>query len=364
MQILAGWLVLGLFLFQSSTPVKKSDREHDGLLGNVRSMLFEIARLSEESGKATEGERFGQTVTRYDANGSRTEVVRFLDRRLIFSRSVYTHDSQGNYVQTTYDAKKPSGKSATGGGPQSPPLPTVLKCKVKDDSSGSRIEEACYDEADKPRIRTVYRYDNKNNRMETIEFDSHGNVRSECSETLGDHNQITERTCSQPTGIASFTKQSFSYEFDSTGNWIKRHSSAWQREKDKLVFIGKDVVYRTISYDAAKDVSPDDSSRIVDSLPDIPMVIRRSGGVLQESATRKVMPSYPREARAAGVDGSVVVEVKVSENGKVEKAEAVSGPAELRDAAVDAVKQWEFRPTLLSGQAVKVIGRITFNFHK
>lgn len=361
MQILAGSLVVGLFLFQSSSSVKKSDREHDGLLGNVRSILLEIARLSEESGKVSEGERFGQTVTRYDANGSITEVVRVFDKRLVLSRSLYTYDSAGNYVQTTYDAKKASDSPAGDG--RKSPLPTVLKCKVKDDSAGNRIEDACYDEAGRPRTKTEYRYDTKNNRIETFASGSDGNVRSECRETLGDHKHVTERTCSQPKGIASFTKQTFSYEFDSTGNWIKRYSSAWQGENDKLLFIGKDVVHRTISYDPTKDVFPNDSSRIVDSLPDRPLVIRKSGGVLQESATKRVTPVYPREALAAGVSGSVIVEVRVSESGKVEKAEAVSGPVELRGAAVDAAKQWEFRPTLLSGQAVKVIGRITYNFH-
>jgi protein TonB len=64
----------------------------------------------------------------------------------------------------------------------------------------------------------------------------------------------------------------------------------------------------------------------------------------------------------AGVSGAVVIEITVDERGKVQAAEAISGPPELLQAAVDAAKQWEFRPTALSGVAVKVIGRITFNF--
>jgi TonB family protein len=66
----------------------------------------------------------------------------------------------------------------------------------------------------------------------------------------------------------------------------------------------------------------------------------------------------------AGVTGEIVVEVKVDERGKVESAEAISGPPELRQTAVEAAKQWEFKPTSLSGTAVKVIGRLTFNFRR
>ena len=74
------------------------------------------------------------------------------------------------------------------------------------------------------------------------------------------------------------------------------------------------------------------------------------------------MPRYPPEARAARISGAVVLEVTVSEQGHVIKAEPVSGPPELVDAALAAVREWKFIRTELSGVPVKVIGTITFNF--
>ena len=96
--------------------------------------------------------------------------------------------------------------------------------------------------------------------------------------------------------------------------------------------------------------------------PEPPKIVRKSGGVLQGSATRRVTPTYPPLARAARVSGSVVVEVTVDESGNVMSARAVSGHPLLKDAAVAAARGWKFTPTQLSGVPVKVIGTITFNF--
>ncbi len=96
--------------------------------------------------------------------------------------------------------------------------------------------------------------------------------------------------------------------------------------------------------------------------PPITGTVRRAGGVLQASATKRVTPEYPDLAKEARVTGSVVVEVTVSEEGTVESARAVNGHPLLKDAAVDAARGWRFTPTQLSGVPVKVIGTITFNF--
>lgn len=96
---------------------------------------------------------------------------------------------------------------------------------------------------------------------------------------------------------------------------------------------------------------------------EVPRIIRKSGGVFQASATTRVEPAYPPLAKAARVSGSVVVEVTVDEEGKVESARPISGHPLLKDAAVNAARGWKFAPTMLSGVPVKVIGTITFNFN-
>jgi TonB family protein len=80
------------------------------------------------------------------------------------------------------------------------------------------------------------------------------------------------------------------------------------------------------------------------------------------SALNKVAPAYPEEARAARVSGKVEVQVIISEEGRVIKASAISGPEMLREAAVQAAKEWVFKPTKADGLPVKVQGILTFNF--
>lgn len=91
---------------------------------------------------------------------------------------------------------------------------------------------------------------------------------------------------------------------------------------------------------------------------------RASGGVLAGRAIERPQPAYPAMARAAGVEGAVVVEVVVGFSGRVIMARAISGHPLLRDAAVEAARAWVFEPTQLQGVTVKVIGTITFNFRK
>jgi TonB family protein len=88
-----------------------------------------------------------------------------------------------------------------------------------------------------------------------------------------------------------------------------------------------------------------------------------SGGVLNGRATHlpaPVYPSLPNDVR--GVGGAVSVQVLIDENGVVTSANAVSGHPLLRAAAVEAAKQAQFSPTVLSGQPVKVQGVLTYNF--
>ena len=87
-----------------------------------------------------------------------------------------------------------------------------------------------------------------------------------------------------------------------------------------------------------------------------------SGGVLNGKATSLPKPAYPPTARAVRASGSVSVQVTISESGSVISASATSGHPLLRAAAESAARQARFSPTMLSGQAVKVTGVITYNF--
>ena len=84
--------------------------------------------------------------------------------------------------------------------------------------------------------------------------------------------------------------------------------------------------------------------------------------VLNGKAIALPAPTYPDIARRMRQAGKVEVEVIVDENGKVISARATTGPTVLRDVAVDAALRARFTPTKLSGQPVKISGRIDYNF--
>jgi protein TonB len=76
----------------------------------------------------------------------------------------------------------------------------------------------------------------------------------------------------------------------------------------------------------------------------------------------RVDPSYPPAARQLKVQGNVEVQVVINENGKVEKAEPLTGNPILTRAAVDAVKMWKFKPFIDGGKQTSVQATISFSF--
>jgi TonB family protein len=86
------------------------------------------------------------------------------------------------------------------------------------------------------------------------------------------------------------------------------------------------------------------------------------GGVLNGKAIELPLPRFPEEARRARASGVVKVRVTVDEEGKVSEAEAIEGPKELRQAAVDAALKARFEPTRLHGKLIKVTGVLVYKF--
>ena len=90
--------------------------------------------------------------------------------------------------------------------------------------------------------------------------------------------------------------------------------------------------------------------------------VRVSLGAQEAKIIRRVIPTYPALARQARVQGTVKLLGVINTEGRIEKLQVISGHALLIKAAVDAVKQWTYRPTLLSGQPVEVMAPIDVNF--
>jgi periplasmic protein TonB len=91
--------------------------------------------------------------------------------------------------------------------------------------------------------------------------------------------------------------------------------------------------------------------------------VLKSQGVMEASLIHWVQPEYPPIARAARVSGRVELRAIIGTDGAARHIEVVSGNPLLVQAAVAAVRQWRYRPTLLSGQPVEVDTFITVEFH-
>ena len=85
-------------------------------------------------------------------------------------------------------------------------------------------------------------------------------------------------------------------------------------------------------------------------------------GPLVDKATQRVSPTYPQVAKTQRITGMVKVYVVVDETGTVASIQKTSGPSLLQQAAVEAARRWKFRPTMVDGQPVRVVGFINFNF--
>jgi TonB family protein len=327
-----------------------TDRDRDGLVGPVRRVRTETAKLSNKGGKSVEGSRAALETAAYDIKGGKTENAYF----------------------------PVAGATLTG--------------------------------------KEVYKYDDKGNIMEMTLHDESGMLLS---------------------------KEVYTYEFDSFGNWTKMTTSVAVIEGGKINFEPTEITYRTITYyldeaTLAKMSQPAAAPKPAPALPNVPAsnvavsnssatpsvmgspVVNKptsgttdaalmssappsasnavsivktsvaatpdaatakpeadaapkqpltkppvkpiSGGVLNGKATSLPVPVYPSAARTARASGLVTVEVVIDGNGKVISAKATSGHTLLQQAAVLAAQQARFTPTLLSGQPVKITGVINYNF--
>ena len=89
---------------------------------------------------------------------------------------------------------------------------------------------------------------------------------------------------------------------------------------------------------------------------------RIGDGIRAPMKVLDVAPVYPPEARDARVQGVVILEVTLSRTGEVSDVEVVRSTPLLDEAAVAAVRQWRYEPTLVDGEPVSILMTVTMNF--
>jgi periplasmic protein TonB len=88
----------------------------------------------------------------------------------------------------------------------------------------------------------------------------------------------------------------------------------------------------------------------------------RVSQISEGNLVRKILPTYPALARTARIQGQVVLQAVISKQGVIENLQVVTGHPMLVPAAIEAVRQWRYRPYVLNNEPVEVETQITVNF--
>jgi protein TonB len=315
-------------------PAVESDRSRDGLIGPVRRVRTEIAKLLSADGRQAEGKHAVVEIVAYDIKGNKIENQYFpIAGATLTGKEVYKYDEKGNISEMTL--LNPDG--------------TLLS-------------------------KEIYKY----------EFDFAGNWnKMTTSVAMVDARGITF----EPTEV---TYRSIMYYLDenmvrmvtpgpatTTVNKPEPKVNTPAKRDNKRIPNAPDLPSASASATKLASgpaevkvgaVNANEAIRVLlDSEPPPspgpkPILKPVSGGVLNGTAVYLPPPTYPDAAKRMRTQGVVTVDVILDETGKVVAANASSGPAMLREAAVQAALKAKFSPTKLSGQPVKVSGTINYKF--
>jgi TonB family protein len=316
----------------------ESDRGRDGLIGPVRRVRTEVVKLSVTAGKTVEDSKHVLLETaEYDLKGAKTQNQYFpIEGATLTGREVYKYDDKGDISEMTLV-----------------------------NADGSLVSKEVY----------KYEYDSMGNwvKMTTsVAVVANGHLDFEPTEVTyrtifyyldaAISKMLQPAPVPAPAAVNSGGTISSAKPVDPKSAGSKANSALPQRTSlDKLKVDG-------VAPPLSGFHNPSDPARKVqvaagDPAPmPKPLMKPISGGVLNGKALSLPTPTYPDFARRMRTGGLVEVEVVVDETGKVISARALSGPPSLRDVAVQAALHARFSPTKLSGQPVKISGRINYNF--
>lgn len=331
------------------TPAVESDRSRDGLIGPVRRVRTEVAKLTTADGRPSEGKHVLVEVVAYDIKGNKIENQYFpIAGATLTGKEVYKYDEKGNISEMT-----------------------MLN------SDGTLLSKEMY--------KYEFDFAGNWNKMTTsvAVVDSRGITFEPTEVTYRSiMYYLDENMVKMVTPGAATTPQPVTPTPVAAPAVIKpaeTKPSPTNKQKDnKKIPNAPDLpsASTTVTKLAsgpvdvkAPAVNPSQEAIrvMLDSEPPPspgpkPILKPVSGGVLNGTAVYLPPPSYPDAAKRMRAQGVVIVDVILDETGKVVAANASSGPAILREAAVQAALKAKFSPTKLSGQPVKVSGVINYKF--
>jgi len=337
-----------------ASAVVESDRMRDGLVGPVRRVRTEVAKLSSESGKMLEGKHAVLEVVAYNIKGNKIENQYFpIAGASLTGKEVYKYDDKGNISEMTSLNADES-------------LLSKEVYKYEFDFAGNWNKMTT----------SVAVIEGGKMSFEPTEV-TYRSIMYYLDENMMRMAQPGTRPATQPSSPSSVPASNVAAVNSETKNaplvakpTVNNNSSSTQKTSPALPgSVNTDKVSGLGTVEVGNARSNANLQAPVVHLeseppPPAPRPILKpvSGGVLNGTAISLPSPSYPDAARRLRIAGLVSVEVVVDETGKVISAVATSGPAVLRDVAVQAAKRARFSPTKLSGQPVKVSGVINYKF--
>ena len=346
----------------SAQPPAETDRSRDGLIGPVRRVRTEVAKLISQDGKPVESKHVILEIVAYDLKGNKIENQYFpIAGATLTGKEVYKYDDKGNISEMT-----------------------LLN------SDGTLLSKEVY----------KYEYDfagNWNKMTTSVAVIDGGRMSFEPSEITYrsimyylDENMVKmvtpgatptsspanpSTTPAPPANPPANSSISQAPEPKPEPKQTGRNKN--DRNKNSSTTTAPVLPTANTSGTRLSNGSVEPKTVAVSSNSVVPMVNLGdepppspaprptkpvSGGVLNGTALTLPPPAYPESAKRMKIQGVVTVEVVLDETGKVISANATEGPQMLRDAAVMAAKRARFSPTKLSGMPVKVSGVINYKF--
>jgi TonB family protein len=326
----------------ATAPVVETDRSRDGLIGPVRRVRTEVAKLLSADGQ--EGKHQVVELVAYDIKGAKIENQYFpVAGATLTGKEVYKYDEKGNISEMTL--LNPDG--------------TLLS-------------------------KEIYKYEfdflgNWSKMMTSVAVVDSRGINFEPTEVTYrsimyylDENMVrmvtpggTNSAATTPQPAVPVTKPAETKPTPGNKNNNKKATVApdlptASNSATKLASGPVDVKVQTVSTNQPLPIISIDEPP--PSPGPKPILKPVSGGVLNGTAVSLPPPVYPDAAKRMRTQGVVTVDVILDETGKVVSANASAGPAILRGAAVQAALKARFSPTKLSGQPVKVSGVINYKF--
>lgn len=365
----------------------RSDRENDGLVGPVRRVKTETAKIMQRNGQPVEGQRVLIETASYDYKGAKIDNAYFLAAAgaALTGREVYKHDARGNITEMTLYNADGSILSrevytyefdAMGNWTKM----TTSVAVVEGGKLSYEPTEVTY------RTITYYLEENVVKTMQSpavaAATPNNGGVVVTSANPNANPAASANKTVAAPAkSVALALPNPGKVDNAAVVVPVASKSPSMDLKSDEPVIKvdGKDAPERRSSNGSASNAQPNQTKSAnstaansssaatnnasADNAPAYKPPVRPvSGGVLNGKAISLPPPAYPEIARRGHVTGTVEVEVVIDASGKVLSAHAVSGPVALRQSAEQAAMQARFSPTMLSGQPVKVTGTINYKF--